>query len=61
MKYDHDRMTSDGVAPLWREADRLANVTWRVAGVLVDHCDPKRIEHDVTTLMAQRITTLALG
>ncbi len=54
-------MTSDGVAPLLCEANRLSNVVWRDADVLFDHCDLKRIEHDVTTLMAQHITTLALG
>ncbi len=59
--FDGGRMTSDGGALLLREADRLFNVTERVAGAFVDYRDPSRIEHDVTTLVAQRIIALALG
>ena len=54
-------MTSDGGALLLREADRLFHVTERVADAFVDYRDPGRIEHDVTTLVAQRIFALALG
>ncbi len=60
-KFDGGRMTSDGGALLLREADSLFNVTERVAGAFVDYRDPGRIEHDVTTLVAQRIFALALG
>ncbi len=59
--FDGGRMTSDGGALLLREADRLFNVTQRVADAFVDYRDPGRIEHDVKTLMAQRIFALALG
>ena len=60
-KFDGGRMTSDGGALLLREADRLFHVTQRVADAFVDDRDPGRLEHDVTTLVAQRIFALALG
>jgi len=59
--FDGGRMTSDGGALLLREADRFFNVTQRVADAFVDYRDPGRIEHDVKTLVAQRIFALALG
>ena len=59
--FDGGRMTSDGGALLLREADRLFRVTQRVADAFGDYRDPGRIEHDVTTLVAQRIFALALG
>ncbi len=59
--FDGGRMTSDGGALLLREADRLFDVTQRVAGAFVDYRDPGRIEHDVKTLVGQRIFGLALG
>ncbi len=60
-RFDGGRMTSDGGALLLREADHLFNVTQRVADAFVDYRDPVRIEHDVKTLVAQRIFALALG
>ena len=60
-KFDGGRMTSDGGALLLREADHLFNVTQRVADAFADYRDPVRIEHDVKTLVAQRIFALALG
>ncbi len=59
--FDGGRMTSDGGALLLREADMLFNVTQRVADAFVDYRDPGRIEHEVTTLVGQRIFGLALG
>ena len=59
--FDGGRMTSDGGALLLREADHLFNVTQRVADAFADYRDPVRIEHDVKTLVAQRIFALALG
>ena len=60
-RFDGGRMTSDGGALLLREADRLFRITERVAEAFVDYRDPCRIEHDVKTLVAQRILALALG
>ena len=57
--FDGGRMTTDGGALLLREADRLFNVTQRVADAFVDYRDPGRIEHDVKA--PQRIFALALG
>ena len=60
-KFDGGRMTSDGGALLLREADRLFDVTGRFAACFVDHRNPLRIEHDLKTLVAQRVIALALG
>ena len=43
-KFDGVRMTSDGGALLLREADRLFDVTGRLAACFTDHRDPLRIE-----------------
>ena len=55
------KMTSDGGAMLLREADRLHDVTRRLAACFVDHRDPRRAEHPVAGLIAQRVMALALG
>ena len=60
-KFDGGRMTSDAGALLLREADRLFDVTGRLAACFVDHRSPLRIEHHLETLVAQRVMALALG
>lgn len=60
-RFDGGPMTSDGGAFLLREADRLFNVTGRLAGCFVDYRDPGRSEHRLETLLAQRVMALALG
>ena len=60
-RFDGGRMTSDGGALLLREADRVFNVTGRLAACFVDHRDPGRVEHGLRTLVAQRVMSLALG
>lgn len=60
-RFDGGRMTSDGGAMLLREADRVFNVTGRLAACFVDHRDPGRVEHGLRTLVAQRVMALALG
>ena len=59
--FDGGRLTSDSGVLLLREADRLFNVTGRLAACFIDHRDPARIEHRLDTLIAQRVLGLALG
>ena len=60
-KFDGGRMTSDGGALLLREADRLFDVTGRLAACFIDYRNPLRIEHPRKTLVAQRVMALGLG
>ncbi len=60
-EFDGGRLTSDGGALLMREANKLFNITSRLAECFVDYRDPKRTEHSVETLLAQRIMGLAMG
>ena len=59
--FDGGRMTSDGGALLLREADRLFDVTGRLAACFADYRDQRRCEHSVALLVAQRVMALALG
>ena len=54
-------MTSVGGAMLLREADRLHDVTRRLAACFADYRDQRRIEHSVADMIARRVTALALG
>ena len=54
-------VTSDGGAPLLREVDRRINLLPRLAACFCDGRDPKRIEHTLAEMLAQRIYGLALG
>ena len=58
-KFDGGRMTSDAGSPLLREADRLFDVTGRLAAFFIDHRNPLLIEH-LTPLDAQRVMALTL-
>ena len=44
-----------------REVDKRIGMTERLAGCFVDHRNPSSVEHDVRTLLAQRVYALALG
>ncbi len=59
--FDGGQMTSDGGALLLREADRLHDVTRRLAACFTDHRDQRRIEHSVAGMIARKVTALALG
>lgn len=59
--FDAGRATSDAGLLLLREADCLRSVTGRVAAACVDHRDPRRVEHPVRRLVAQRLMALAMG
>ena len=54
-------ITSHAGALLLREVGRDGSLFDRVADCFTDHRDPARIEHAVSTLVAQRIVALALG
>ena len=55
------RPTSDSGVLLLREADRLFDVTGRLAACFVDHRNSVRVEHRLETLIAQRVLGLAIG
>ena len=59
--FDGGWMTSDGGALLLREADRLFDVSGRLARCFDDCRDPSRTEHDLAVMVAQQVTGLALG
>ena len=59
--FDGGQITSDGGAMLLWEADRLHDVTRRLAACFADHRDQRRIEHSVAGMIARRVTALALG
>ena len=54
-------MTSNGGSLLLREADRLFDFTGRLAACFIYYRNPKRIDHPLKTLVAQRVMALALG
>ena len=54
-RFDGGRLTTDGGVLLLREVDRRFRVTSRLAACFRDHRDPRRIEHRLETLVAQRV------
>ena len=60
-RFDGGRITSDGGGLLLREVDARLGVMDRLAGCFIDHRDADLIEHDVRTLVAQRVFGVALG
>ncbi len=59
-RFDGGRLTTDGGVLLLREVDRRFRVTARLAACFRDH-HPRRIEHRLETLVAQRVLALAAG
>ena len=59
--FDGGEVTSNGGAPLLREADLAIGLTPKVARCLRDARNPAFVEHRLETLLAQRIHGLALG
>ena len=59
--FDGGRLTSDSGVLLLREADRLFDVTGRLAACFADYRDPERVEHPLQILIAQRVLGLAAG
>ena len=60
-RFDGGCMSSDGGSLLLREVDQRIGLLERLAGCFVDHRNPSSVEHDVRTLLAQRVYALALG
>ena len=59
--FDGGSITSNAGALLLREIDRFVGLFDRVAACFTDHRDQRLTEHSVRTLVAQRITGIALG
>lgn len=55
------QVTSDGGALLLREVDRKINLIRRLAACFTDKRSADRVEHSLSSLLAQRIFGLALG
>ena len=54
-------ITSDGGALLLREVEKRTAILKRFSDCFTDYRNPKRIEHDVLSLVSQRVIGLALG
>ena len=59
--FDGGKITSDAGALLLGAADRAVGLVKRVASCFHDQRRPELIEHEVTTLVGQRIFGIALG
>ncbi|MCY4559725.1 MAG: transposase [Chloroflexi bacterium] len=58
---DDRNARKDAGAVQLREADRVVGVTAKLASCFTDFRAPARVEHDLETLVAQRVYGLALG
>ena len=59
--FDGGRMTSDAGAMLLGATERGIDLVGRFAGCFADYRAPKLIEHEVRTLLGQRVYGIALG
>ncbi len=59
--FDGGRITSDAGALLLGAADRLIGLTGKLAACFTDMRNPAFIEHEVETLVMQRVVGIALG
>jgi len=59
--FDGGAVTSDAGGLLLGATDRAIGLTARVAACFTDHRHPELIEHEVRTLIRQRVFGLALG
>ncbi|MDQ3561190.1 MAG: IS1380 family transposase, partial [Pseudomonadota bacterium] len=59
--FDGGAITSDAGALLLGAADRAIGLVERFAGCFQDGRDPERVEHEVATLIGQRVFGIALG
>lgn len=60
-RFDGGEVTSNGGAPLLREADRAIGLTARVARCFRDDRNPAFVDHRLNTLLSQRIHAIVLG
>jgi DDE family transposase len=59
--FDGGRMTSDAGAVLLGATERVIDLVGRFAGCFADYRAPELIEHEVRTLVGQRVYGIALG
>ncbi len=59
--FNGGHLTSDAGALLLREANRRTGLIDALAACIADPRDPARIQHDVKTLVAQRVFGIAMG
>src|SRR5947207_8167978 len=59
--FDAGLVTSDAGALLLGAADRAINLVGRFAGCFHDERRPEYVEHEVATLVGQRVFAIALG
>ena len=59
--FDGGRLTSDAGALLLGSADRVIGLTHKLAGCFRDARNPAFVEHEVETLVMQRVVGIALG
>ena len=59
--FDGGVLTSDAGALLLGATDRTVALIDRFAGCFVDHRKPELVEHEVSTLVGQRVVGIALG
>jgi hypothetical protein len=59
--FDGGQITSDAGALLLGQADRVIGLTRRLAACFIDARDPDLVEHQVETLVMQRVVAIALG
>ena len=59
--FDGGRLTSDAGGLLLREVDHRIGLTAALADCVIDPRDPDKVIHDVRTMLAQRISGIALG
>ncbi|MCC5886790.1 MAG: IS1380 family transposase, partial [Gammaproteobacteria bacterium] len=60
-RFDGGRISSDGGGTLLRETDVRLGLLQRLADCFTDYRKPLSVEHDVRTLVSQRVYGLALG
>ncbi|HHX45943.1 MAG TPA: IS1380 family transposase, partial [Brevibacterium sp.] len=59
--FDGGDMSSDGGVMLVAEAERKLGVIGRLASVIEDSRDPRKVRHGVAEMLAQRVLGIACG
>lgn len=59
--FEGGQLSSDGGSLLLAETERRRRILSRLAECFVDHRDPELVEHEVQSLVSQRVLGLALG
>ena len=59
--FDGGAVSSDAGALLLGHTDRAIGLIERFAGCFTDHRDARLVEHEVKTLVGQRVVGIALG